>query len=592
MAKQTPKRKSKLFHPDKIATEIHQALKRDFSQAQHVYCLAGDTALFALNRQVNEFTKKYLSESSDQSVLEEQAFDTFLKVNAHMAEVNTELRDYFSELELRTINQHTLPVDAIFLRARAACHAVLGNDITLEDVFLRAKHSSGSSQGVPYNNTSPERKFTYPMTVTERAKPLMDMYFSWDSSLDEAVRIAHFSSLSSVSPENPPPKIGRYRYVSGSRATTVDKDNRKRRFISIEATCNMFLQQGLMCCLVERLAKVGLVLAELPELHRNLARESSISLKNATIDMTNASDCDAVELLRFLLPEAWFALVWDLRSDTTSIKNEEVELHMISTMGNATTFPLETLVFWALGVAAVQSETNSRSLFATYEQQKSVSVFGDDCVVPTRLAPLFMEICESVGFIVNEEKSFYDTTFKFRESCGGDFLAGYDVRPFYLKSPTSVKRSALEPWLYIIGNSLLKKYISYFGGLSYIYHDFWRVWFDILKRYRVQLRLVPSYFPDDAGFKGGFDLQRFVHLYRPCLAPISTDQHGTYAFTYCHFRYWEVENRDPNLRYAMWLKIPRLLPGWRKAIVDYPIREKGGYVVAKSMSSHWELPTI
>jgi len=582
MEKKTPRKRKKLFQPDSIATEIHRALLRDFTQAQHEYCLNEDTVLYGLNRQVSEFTKKYLSEAHDKDVVEAETFSNFKKVNSHMEKVNSELKDYFKQINLNRINQHTREPERIFLRARALMHFVLRSDCRLEDVFQHSKNSAGSSIGVPYSNTSPEAKFTFPISVTKRAKPLLMEYFSWDFVLAEAVE-----QLNSRVTQAP------YNIVEGSRATTVDKTTDKRRFICVEPTGNMFLQQGLMHMMYERLASVGIVLPELPDLHKWKSKLASISGSDATIDWSSASDCVSIEVLRWLLPPAWFRMVMDLRCDSTTIQGVNEKLHMISSMGNATTFPLETLVFWTLGIATVLDKEGSRSLFPEWDQLKTVSVFGDDCILPTRYASKFIEVCESVGFILNKEKSFIDPTRKFRESCGGDYLSGYDIRPFYLKSPTSNRRSALEPWLYIIGNSLLKKYISYFGELSYIYHGLWSTYFGLFKKYKLHLKLVPSYFPDDSGFKGGFDLQRFHNLYEPILAPVARNSHGTYSFSYCRFRYWNYTNKDHHIRYSLWLKKPSSVIEGDKALrPDFPTRERGGYVVAKAISCHWQLPAL
>lgn len=577
-------RKRKLFHPDKIATEIHQALYRDFREAQQMQCLRNDLALYALNRQVSEFLKKYQREVGyDKDKIEAETFAKFRDVNAHMATVNDELAEYFQHIKPGRINQSVRYSERIFLRARGLILSVLGPDCQLEDVFLRAKHSSGSSLGVPYSDTSPEAKFTFPITLTSRVKPLMKEYLAYDTNIREALFKHQGTSIQKW-----------YTVVEGSRATTVDKTDDKRRFICVEPTGNMFLQQGLMQMMYERLASFGIVLPEVPDQHRVKAKESSISCREATIDWSSASDCVSIEVLRWLLPPAWFQMVWDLRCDVTLIEGEPVTLNMISSMGNATTFPLETLVFWSLGMATVMSaDPRNNALFPEWKDSRLVSVFGDDCIIPTQYASSFIEVCECVGFIINEEKSFYSPTFQFRESCGGDYLAGFDVRPFFLKAPTSNRKSALEPWLYIIGNSLLRKYILYFGELSYVYLSLWETFFGLFDRYKLNLKFVPDYFPDDAGFKGGFDLQRVMHHYSPRVATIHKGNHGTYTFQYCHFRYWKHAAWNEDIRYAIWLKNPVLRPMSSRVVThEYPKRVRGGYVVASAISSHWELPSL
>jgi hypothetical protein len=501
-----------------------------------------------------------------------------------MAKTNRELKTRFPTSE-PVIGQLMSEEERIHRRARALVRWVLGS-FSVEELFENTQHSSGSSLGVSFNDTSIEAKSKLPITVTSRAKPWLTEYLLWDKELTHAIAIGN--DITSKPTEW-------YKVVPGSRATTVDKTTEIRRFINVEATGNMFLQQGLMSMIVNRLKPFGLKLDCLPTEHRNRARWSSITAQEATIDWSSASDCNSIELLRFLLSDEWFDIVWDLRSDQAEIYGKAVPLHMISTMGNAVTFPLETLVFWAYAHAVRLSLTDPYALFPKWEDIKACSVFGDDCIVPSYMAKKYIAFMEGLGFIINDEKSFYGQE-QFRESCGGDYLAGYDNRPFHLKAPTTTSRSALEPWLYIIGNSLICKYISYFGELSYMYDkELFRCLFGLFRRYKLRIKLVPSYFPDDAGLKIGFDLQRFYKHYDIELDAIDKSQHGTYSFRYCRFRYWKRSDRWPALRYAFWLKKPGCDPDKPLGPIDVavrPDRKRGGYVVAKGISCHWQLPAI
>jgi hypothetical protein len=585
MKKQNRKSKQhQLFDPDRISTSIHQAIRRDFAQAQQLYSLNDSSILYSFNRQVNELLKKYCSTTQDVPTLETETFEKFLKVNSHMLDTNLKLFYKLPWNESR-IKKDTKWIDKVHLRARALTKSVLGSFSALE-LFEECKHSSGSSIGVPFMDTSIERKFKLPMSVTDRVEPLLTKYFAFDTELKAAV-IEHNCDN---------PVTDWYQVVDGSRATTVDKTTDKRRMICVEPTGNMFFQQGLMQMMYKRLKSVGLDVEFLPEQHKDVARLSSISCKSATVDWSSASDCVSIELLRWLLPSDWFDIVYYLRCDTTSLNGAPINLQMISTMGNAVTFPLETLVFWTYANAVLfTEETNicstyppmDRLLSGTYVPEKYISVFGDDCIVPSAIATQFIETMTEVGFIINDDKSFYGSM-QFRESCGGDYLAGYDVRPFYLKAPPGTKRSHLEPWLYIILNSLLKKYITYFGELSYVYdkHALRQI-FSIFRRYGLRVKLVPPYFPDDAGLK--VTDPRLKRHYRMMLSPIAKSNHGTYSFQYCRFVYFTRKDRYDHLHYSIWLKKPS-----SNDDIDprkfFFIRKKGGYVVSKGISAHWTLP--
>jgi hypothetical protein len=94
-------------------------------------------------------------------------------------------------------------------------------------------------------------------------------------------------------------------------------------------------------------------------------------------------------------------------------------------MGNGFTFELETLLFLAL--AWVSTELSDE----TPVFKENLTVFGDDIIVPVKALRLLENALRFCGFEPNPEKTFGDGPF--RESCGGDFFLGEDVRPYFLK---------------------------------------------------------------------------------------------------------------------------------------------------------------
>lgn len=89
-------------------------------------------------------------------------------------------------------------------------------------------------------------------------------------------------------------------------------------------------------------------------------------------------------------------------------------------MGNGYTFELETLIFCALA-KAVGADIGIDTF-----------VYGDDIIVPDRLADDLLAVLRFAGMTPNAKKTFKGAC-EFRESCGGDFFLGHDVRPFYIK---------------------------------------------------------------------------------------------------------------------------------------------------------------
>lgn len=227
--------------------------------------------------------------------------------------------------------------------------------------------------------------------------------------------------------------------VPGNRFTTVDKDATKDRGICIEPLGNLWLQLGYGGYMKGRLSQVGLEVGVSPfasdpphlwrrsswvdgqTVHQELARIGSLSRYWATIDLSNASDTVALELVREVLPHDWFDLLYAARCPRTLIDERWVLLNKFSSMGNGYTFELETLVFACLIYAATGLKVGAE-----------FKVYGDDIIVPTEHAATVLRVLKEFGFSPNERKTFTDGPF--RESCGGDFFSGIDVRPSYSDS--------------------------------------------------------------------------------------------------------------------------------------------------------------
>lgn len=224
----------------------------------------------------------------------------------------------------------------------------------------------------------------------------------------------------------------RVQLVRGSRITTVPKNAKTDRTIEVNPSGNVYCQKGLAQVIRNRLLKVGIDLNDQTP-NRERARVAMFS-GHATLDLRNASDSISLELARQILPDYLFDLVLMMRCDEYLLNGEWHECHKLSSMGNAATFEIETLIFWAL-CSAYQS-INQRS--------SDVLVYGDDIIVPCDDVPGIRSLFDLVGFELNPNKSFWDVCF--RESCGLHSFLGQDVTPFYVKA---IPSSALE-WVILI----------------------------------------------------------------------------------------------------------------------------------------------
>ncbi len=284
-------------------------------------------------------------------------------------------------------------------------------------------------------------------------------------------------SLWGAAESNRAARYGEPTLVLGSRFSFVPKDDTTSRLIAIEPSLNMFYQLGLGRLLEERLVSFfGLDITSQPQINQEAARFGSVTDDLATLDLSNASDSVGKTMLSWALPRPVRDLLWSLRSPSgvritrsdTGLAEESLELHMVSTMGNGFTFPLETLVFSCVVVACIKSvgvkpcRPYTLSLPRSGEDINSLGywgVFGDDIICHKRVALRVNRLLDLLGFEVNHDKSFIEGVF--RESCGRDFFKGRDVRGVFIKrldTPESryVAINALNVWSAKTGISLPK----------------------------------------------------------------------------------------------------------------------------------------
>lgn len=216
----------------------------------------------------------------------------------------------------------------------------------------------------------------------------------------------------------------------GSVLRTVPKNEETARTIAIEPLANMAMQLAAGSYLEGALKCVGLDITKQADLNKKLARIGSVDGSLSTIDLKSCSDTILIELVELLLDSNdFYQLLMIIRSPCTEINGEEVELNMISTMGNGFTFPLMTMIFLSLYYGFLCKKEEIKSFYIDFSE---FGVFGDDIVIPTTYFSEFCSVIEEAGFVINNDKSF--STGNFRESCGGDYEAGVEITPFYPKS--------------------------------------------------------------------------------------------------------------------------------------------------------------
>lgn len=275
-------------------------------------------------------------------------------------------------------------------------------------------------------------------------------------------------------------------YQRGNSIVTVSKNSKTDRVIAVEPGLNLWFQKGLGAMIRRRLLRRGVDLTKQTK-NQLLAKRASHDDSLATVDFSSASDSISREVVRALIPEGWFTFL-DCTRSKLGIHNEEViRWNKFSSMGNGYTFELESLIFYAAAQAVCDH------LRVTPE----VSVYGDDVLLPVDCYELFSSFSAFLGFRVNKRKSFSSGCF--RESCGGHYFDGVDVKPIYLKDRVDNVQA-----IYKLANSvrnLANRRNSHYGCDA----RFHRCWRNLFRRVPKPLRLGVSRGLGNCGFSVNFD---------------------------------------------------------------------------------------
>lgn len=251
--------------------------------------------------------------------------------------------------------------------------------------------------------------------------------------------------------------------VRPARLGFVPKTSKTDRTICVEPSLNALGQKGIGAYMKNRLDLYGVDLRD-QSINQRLALDGSIRGNYATVDLSSASDTVSYALVMSLLPFEWFELLDRFRSERVEFKGEVIELEKFSSMGNAYTFELESLIFYSLALAVCDSlDLVGMPVFSGGRLEKGfpVTVYGDDIIIPVGAYMKLVEVLTWCGFSVNMEKSYCYGPF--RESCGADWFLGFDVRPWYLKKEIS------ERSLFIAHNFFMRKGERSLAKICYSY---------------------------------------------------------------------------------------------------------------------------
>lgn len=230
--------------------------------------------------------------------------------------------------------------------------------------------------------------------------------------------------------------------------TLVPKSWKALRPITPLSVYGLFYSYGIKGYVERCLSMSNLDIKRLQERHKMLAKRFSRSRSHVTADLTSASDSLRSDILNSVLPRFLYSELKKTFTKYVKIEKTQVYTSSCLPMGNAATFPVETLVFYCL----IKAIGNLLKVKGTY------SAYGDDLIYPTRIHTHVCAIFADLGIGVNKDKT--SVTPFFRESCGGDYYRGCDVRPFLFPEDRlpSKGKLAKAQYLYKVLNTLLQRW--------------------------------------------------------------------------------------------------------------------------------------
>lgn len=415
---------SQLYHAHKDSVDLEGLLpiirERDFDAALD---LADDWSSQMYSSAYVHYVRNQFAYLIKKQILpskhnpEESAWLKFLESERDCAKTNRRFRswcfdtDYGKSKRRQALNRQLREMRSFILYT-------IGESPNLKKVFEKVGFGKGASLGVHGKATNAMRKLMVdeltisPRAVTYYAAAVhsnlwLRRIYSSDPDGFENGCLSWTESVMRVA-----------KYVRYNNISFVLKTAKVKRAVAVEPLGNAIVQKGADEDLRIHLKRIGIDLRD-QSLNQQMAREGSLGYprKIATVDLRSASDSKAYELVRALFPPDWFDLLRGIRSDEYAYQGKTGKYEKFSSMGNGTTFPVETLIFVAACVACGCGTPG-----------RDFSVYGDDIVIPEARAEEVITLLRWCGFRTNTDKTF--TSGPFRESCGEDWFGGVSVRPF------------------------------------------------------------------------------------------------------------------------------------------------------------------
>lgn len=211
-----------------------------------------------------------------------------------------------------------------------------------------------------------------------------------------------------------------------ARVHVVPKNYKQGRTIAMISTVKQYLLSGVRKALEER------IVATTPEIHlgdqeanQAFAQQGSTGiLSYATVDFSAASDSISRQLARAILPDSVWADIDPLMDTRMAVGGKSIPCHIFALSGTSVTWDLESVIF--LAIARTATNIAARWLGC---KLLPPHVYGDDTVIDLRALDTFYDLTCMLGMEFNRSKTF--SAGRYRESCGCEYLCGFDVHSIY-----------------------------------------------------------------------------------------------------------------------------------------------------------------
>jgi hypothetical protein len=361
------------------------------SELEGWHCLSARQAQILL--QIEAFFKKN-ADLSDEKKCFEAARKSFMDAERRCRITNRRLDYYYDK-------RHRLDADLALWWKRAEIHIrrVLGPfGRFFEEIPQRIRVTDGATSTRSRQESIPYLKIRGRLMCSEAGSPYLRA-------------LATFYGYDGL----------RIKTTCLNRVEVVPKSWKTHRTIACEPDGSLPFQLAFDDYAKERLRRIGVDLSDQLR-NQALAKQGSIDGSLATIDLSAASDTVSLNVVHALFPEGWRQYLTSFRSSHYKGKFGLGKYAKFSSMGNGSTFAIETLIF-AGACYAVGSKT--------------YSVYGDDIIIETDKVPALLRFLRFLGFRVNTDKSFWDGPY--RESCGAYWYLGQSVTPFFMRGEYSGK---------------------------------------------------------------------------------------------------------------------------------------------------------